>query len=263
MKKIYSIIIALMVTLAVSAQSTREYVDLGLPSGTLWATCNVGANKPEEYGDYFAWGETVTKEAYGNGNYKWYETENTTITKYCTDSRQGTVDNKTEILSEDDAATANWGSDWCMPSLDQINELCNSDYTTIEWIVQDEVNRFNGCLITSKKNDNTLFLPAAGYRYYGSLCEGCGGYWSRSLSMDSSNSAYRLNILVRNIGYVDDNRCFGFSVRPVRSKGGSATSVDGIADNQKAAKSRKYISDGNLVIEKGGKLYNANGIMVK
>ena len=262
MKKLYSAIIALMTTLAVSAQSTKEYVDLGLPSGTLWATCNVGASKPEEYGDYFAWGETIPKEAYSNGNYKWYDVEYSTITKYCIDSRQGSVDNKTELLPEDDAATANWGSDWCMPSLDQIKELYNSDYTTTEWIIQDEVGRFNGCLITSKKNGNTLFLPAAGYYYYGKFDDsGCGGYWSRSLSTDGSYGAYRLNLLVRRIDCVEDGRGYGFSVRPVRSK--VATSINDVADNRKAAKSRKYISGGNLVIEKGGKQYNVYGIKTK
>ena len=194
----------------------HEYVDLGLPSGTLWATCNVGAEKPEEYGDYFAWGETTPKEGYGEGSYKWCGAEYLTVTKYCTDSRQGTVDNKIELLFEDDAATANWGSGWYMPSLDQIKELYDSNCTTTKWTT---MNWVRGWLITSKKNGNTLFLPTAGYRYYGKLSDsGCGGYWSRSLSTDTSYGAYRLDLNTDGIKYVYDNRWIGFSVRPVCSK---------------------------------------------
>ena len=101
----------------------HEYVDLDLPSGTLWATCNVGAEKPEEYGDYFAWGETKTKENYDWSTYKWCNGSEYELTKYCVSGRYGTVDNKTELLPEDDAATANWGSNWCMPTVEQIEEL--------------------------------------------------------------------------------------------------------------------------------------------
>ena len=97
----------------------HEYVDLGLPSGTLWATCNVGASKPEEYGDYFAWGEVKAKDKFDVSTYKWYNGSYKAITKYCTDSEYGTVDNKTELLPEDDVATAYWGSSWCIPSSKQ------------------------------------------------------------------------------------------------------------------------------------------------
>ena len=105
-------------------KDNHEYVDLGLPSGTLWATCNVGASKPEEYGDYFAWGETKTKETYQGENYKWVNGD--LFTKYCTNSLYGNVDNLLELLPEDDAATANWGNNWCTPSKDQFDELKNS-----------------------------------------------------------------------------------------------------------------------------------------
>ena len=82
----------------------HEWVDLGLPSGTLWATCNVGANAPEEFGDYFAWGEIAPKDYYDWNTYKWCDNSGYSLTKYCTDSYYGTVDNKTELDPEDDAA---------------------------------------------------------------------------------------------------------------------------------------------------------------
>ena len=86
----------------------HEYVDLGLPSGTLWATCNVGANSPEEYGNHFAWGETTPKEFYSWGTYKWCNGTANSLTKYCYDSKWGTVDNNIELVHEDDAAHVNW-----------------------------------------------------------------------------------------------------------------------------------------------------------
>ena len=129
-------------------KDNHEYVDLGLPSGTLWATCNVGASKPEEYGDYFAWGEIEPKKTYEYENYKLGAQEGK-VTKYCTNSYWGVVDNKLELLPEDDAATANWGSNWCMPSKDQFDELKNSDYTTIE---KTTLNGIDGVKVTSKKN---------------------------------------------------------------------------------------------------------------
>ena len=161
----------------------REYVDLGLPSGTLWATCNVGASKPEEYGDYFAWGETTPKSTYDWSTYRWCKGSYYTMTKYCTDSKygyNGFTDNLTELQPEDDAATANWGSGWKMPSYDQINELVNDEYTTSEWT---QLNGVYGCKVTSKSNGNSIFLPAAGYRWSGELRNaGSFGYcWSSSL----------------------------------------------------------------------------------
>ena len=190
-------------------------VDLGLPSGTLWATCNVGAEKPEDYGDYFAWGETTPKETYNLSTYKWCNGSYDTFTKYCTSSHYGTVDNQRELFPEDDAATANWGSDWHMPTIDQMIELCNLSYTTIEWTT---LNGVNGRLITSKQNGKTLFLPAAGYRGDGSLYRAgsYGNYWSRSLYAVNNNNAYFLDFYPSGIGCNYNNRHYGLSVRPVR-----------------------------------------------
>ena len=203
----------------------RDYVDLGLPSGTLWATCNVGANNPEEYGDYFAWGETTGynggKTDFTSDTYKYYNYDGSfyKVTKYVASSNFGTVDNKSELEPEDDAATANWGSGWQMPSLEQFNELINSSNTTTEWTTQNGVY---GRKITSKSNGNFIFLPAAGYRWSGGLyyAGSEGAYWSCSLNTDHSGCAYELAFYSSDIDTFGD-RCYrdrGLSVRPVRKQ---------------------------------------------
>ena len=195
----------------------HEWVDLGLPSGTLWATCNVGASSPEEYGDHFAWGETEPKNDYYWDTYKYCQGTKTTLTKYCTDSYYGTVDNKTELEPSDDAATVNWGSGWQMPSKEQCQELINSSYTTITWTT---MNGKYGRKITSKSNGNSIFLPAAGWRNDTFLnAVGYNGlYWSRSLDAGNSGSADCLDFVSSDIGTYYDYRYVGRSVRPVRVK---------------------------------------------
>ena len=196
---------------------THEWVDLGLPSGTLWATCNVGANSPEEYGDYFAWGETQPKTTYHMSNYKYCKGTYLIMTKYCTSSSYGIVDNKTELEPSDDAATVNWGNDWQMPSLGQVEELTCGSYTNISWTT---LNGVHGRKITSKSNGNSIFLPAAGYRLNTSLiyAGSCGYYWSRSLCTSDSYFAYDLYFNSSGIDTNDDCRYDGRSVRPVRVK---------------------------------------------
>lgn len=154
----------------------HEYVDLGLPSGTMWATCNIGANSPEEYGDYFAWGETAPKESYNWSTYFDTEDDGNTFKKYYISS------GLTELQPEDDAATANWGSGWQIPSLEQFIELKN--YTTSEWTT---VNGIKGRKITSEENGNSIFLPAAGI-YNGKALWNAGTYgeyWLRTLAIGS------------------------------------------------------------------------------
>ena len=190
----------------------HEYVDLGLPSGTLWATCNVGATAPEEYGDYFAWGETEPKEVYNWTTYKWCNGSSSTLTKYCTKSSYGTVDNKTELDPEDDAANVNWGENWRMPTLDQQTELQTK--CTWTWTTQNGVS---GRLVTGP-NGNTLFLPAAGYRIDSSLYNAgsWGNYWSRTLYNNSPNGAGSVYFHSDNVYCYYNNRSYGFTVRPVR-----------------------------------------------
>ena len=194
----------------------HDYVDLGLPSGTLWATMNVGASSPEEYGDYFAWGETTPKSVYNWSTYKWFNGSNNTLTKYCTNSSYGNngfVDNKTELDPEDDAATANWGAMWRMPSLEQIGELYNN--CTSQWTTRNGVN---GRLFTSTINSASLFLPAAGYRWDSELnnagSNGC--YWSRTLDASIPSIAYDLYFNSGDVNWYGSSRCYGYGVRAVR-----------------------------------------------
>ena len=199
------------------SKEDHDSVDLGLPSGTLWATCNVGASSPEEYGDYFAWGEIEPKNDYIVSTYKYCKGTFSTLTKYCTNSSCGTVDNKTELEPSDDAATANWGSGWQMPSFEQCRELYNSSYTTTTWTT---MNGKYGRKITSRSNGNSIFLPAAGCRRGTSLdsAGSFGCYWSRSLYAGYSNDAYVLFFNSRNIFTGNVIRYRGWSVRPVRVK---------------------------------------------
>jgi uncharacterized repeat protein (TIGR02543 family) len=193
----------------------HDYVDLGLPSGTKWATCNVGADFPEDYGDYFAWGETEPKEEYDLSTYKWHEGSYYTHTKYCTSSTYGKVDNKTTLDLADDAANANWGGNWRMPTKTEQDELINTNYTTWTWTTQNGVK---GYIVTSKSNGNSIFLPAAGYRDFSDLWdEGFNGYYSSSsLYTDNSGGACRLYF---ESSYVSSGsyslRRRGWSVRPV------------------------------------------------
>ncbi len=216
----------------------HAYVDLGLPSGTLWATCNIGAEKPIDNGDYFAWGEVTPKEVYNWTTYKWcvydtipaYENElgiwvdqqiNMYFTKYNTDAslgRNGFVDNKTVLDSIDDAAAVNWGGKWRMPTYDQIYELNNK--CTWEW--QTGTNADGDHVAYYKvtgPSGNSIYLPAAGYRNGSSLRnEGSNGfYWSSSLSESTPNYAYYLYFYEGHWYWDNDYRYRGLSVRPVCS----------------------------------------------
>ena len=145
-----------------TTENGHVYVDLGL--SVKWATCNVGATKAEEEGDYFAWGETETKEIYNWETYKWCNGTYNSMTKYCSDSQYGTVDNKTILDIEDDAARANWGGTWRMPTeaeIEEMEENCIITKTTL--------NGVNGWTITSEINGNSIFVPVNGHYEDGNL----------------------------------------------------------------------------------------------
>ena len=188
----------------------HEYVDLGL--SVKWATCNVGANKPEDYGDYFAWGETKPKSTYDWSTYKWCRGSYDTQTKYNHKRGYGTVDKKRTLELADDAARANWGGSWRMPTKaeqDELREKCTWIWTT--------QNGVAGYKVTSKSNGNSIFLPAAGYRY-GSWLYNVGSYgyyWSSSLGTDRPDYAYELYIYSDDVSLNDYRRYSGCSVRPV------------------------------------------------
>lgn len=191
-------------------------VDLGLPSGTLWADRNVGADSPEDYGDYFAWGETKPKSNYDWSTYFWCNDSYDELTKYCTrDSygNNGFTDNKTELDLSDDAASVNWDKSWCMPNLNQIKELVEK--CTWAWTTSNSVNGYR----VTGPNGNSIFLPAAGYRDSDKVyCVGSHGYyWSRLLNTSNSNYASYLYFYTYGFAWNCYNyRYYGQSIRPVR-----------------------------------------------
>ena len=181
-------------------------VDLGL--SVKWATMNVGASNTEEYGDYFAWGETEPKEVYGTSTYKWYSSSGN-LTKYNTASHYGIVDNKTQLELSDDAAHVNLGGDWRMPTDAEWAEL--REQCTWMWTTQNGVN---GYTVTGP-NGKSIFLPAAGYRSGNSLREvgEVDRYWSSSLAIPYTT--YALGSSVKS-GLSGFYRSEGVPVRPVR-----------------------------------------------
>ena len=210
------------------ATPVPEAIDLGLPSGIKWASFNIGASKPEEYGDHYAWGETEPyyssqdpltwnegKEAgYDWPSYKWCMGEYDTMTKYCSNSSSGYsgfTDNKTVLDPEDDVAYANLGGKWRMPTDEEFTELSNN--CTWEWT---SMNGINGRKVTGP-NGNSIFFPAAGGCFESSLNDAgsYGYYWSSSLRTDYSKYGWSVNFnssyVMRNYDY----RCYGLSVRPV------------------------------------------------
>ena len=186
----------------------HAYVDLGL--SVKWATCNVGANKPSDYGNYFAWGEVELKATYNWSTYKYCAGSSSTMTKYCVNSnwgKDGFTDNKTVLDPEDDAATANWGGAWRMPTKAEQDELRKN--CTWTWTTQNGVNGYK----VTGPNGNSIFLPAAGFMYDGTLGDaGSGGiYWSSSLYTGSPTCAY--DVYFNSMSF--SSRHFGFIVRPV------------------------------------------------
>ena len=178
-----------------------EAVDLGL--SVKWASFNLGASAPEGYGDFYAWGETTPKDNYDISTYKWHG--NNTYTKY------GTVDNKTVLDLSDDAARANWGGNWRMPTDADWTELWAECTTT--WTTQ---NGTNGRLVTGP-NGNSIFLPATGYRKGASRYDigSVGNYWSSSLHTSDQRLADYAYFHSGGVGRQHDYRYYGQSVRPV------------------------------------------------
>ena len=182
-----------------------EYVDLGLPSGLKWATCNVGASSPEDYGDYFAWGEITTKSTYTEDNSLTYGLNKSQL------QSQGYIDGSGNLTPSHDAATANWGGSWRMPTEDEMQELV--DYCEWEWT---QVNGVNGSKVIGP-NGSYIFLPAAGdlrgtwLNYTGEN----GRCWSSTPYESNSNSAYCLSFFSGGPHVSWYDRSYGRSVRPV------------------------------------------------
>lgn len=188
----------------------HEFVDLGLPSGLLWAETNVGASSSSGYGYYFAWGETKTKSYYDWSTYKWGD-EHINMTKY------NSTDEKTSLDDEDDAATVKWGAPCRMPDSSEFEEL----YNKCDWSWQSNYKGTSGYLVTGPSG-NTIFFPASGKRNNGDLSYSgsIGYYWSRSLRSDYTQNAHYLYFFnSRLVDSTDNhNRFLGFPVRPVAEK---------------------------------------------
>ena len=242
--------------------ATPEYVDLGLPSGVKWATFNVGATKPEEYGDYFAWGETEPKELYDWSTYKWCDGSYNTLTKYNTNSEYGVVDNKKILESSDDAATANWGGDWRMPSTEEWNELFSN--SSLKW---EERNGVSGVTLVSVQNGNSLFLPAAGVYHYdnGLISQNTEGYY-RTNSLDESRGTISLGFsYTGSINWYANDRCFGQPVRPVYDARAEETTVPTVVTSAvtqitetSAVVGGNVTSDGGASVTERGVVYSTN-----
>lgn len=189
----------------------HKFVDLGLPSGLLWADRNVGADSPYDYGDFFAWGETKTKTNFSLDNYKWYNTSSSSYSNY------NNYDKRTTLLSSDDAASANWGDKWHMPSKSDIIEL----YFNCYWTWKSGNNAYHGTngYLVEGPNGNEIFLPASGYMDSRGLhSKGVSGNY---LSRNMGSYIYDCYAFCFGDGYVEDGNCFrtdGLSVRPVAYK---------------------------------------------
>jgi len=191
----------------------HEYVDLGLPSGTLWATCNVGADSIGDYGDRFAWGETSPKEAYNWQTYK-YTNDDKWVLKYCVNNHgthngvYGSEDLLTELEAIDDAATVNWGDGWRTPTADDWRELRDNCFH--DTIV---LNNVRGHLIKSP-NGNSIFLPVE------EIYPVFAYYWSSTLNTDYGPYyafIYRFKFFDNDHGMSATERYRGCAVRPVCS----------------------------------------------
>ena len=197
----------------------HDYIDLGLPSGTMWATCNVGAENPEEYGDYFAWGETQSKDVYNWSTYLYCNGDYNQLTKYCTQSVfgfNGFTDNLAVLLPVDDAATTHWGEGWRTPTYENWVELlsrCSHTWTTRNGVA--------GCLFTGR-NGNSIFLPAASTRYDDESRNAGdeGFYWSRTLHKSEPDGVkgFKFIISFEDCDLYDDlSRSSGRPIRAVCS----------------------------------------------
>lgn len=211
-------------------KSPYEFIDLGLSVD--WCTCNIGATKPEEYGWYFQWGDTKAynsdRTPVGGGgiaisfdweNYPLCNGTESTMTKYCINSSYGTVDNKTVLEPEDDAAHVHIGGDCRMPTGEELNELLNACNT--EWVTNYNDSGIKGRLFTLKSDPTkTLFFPAGG-NLDGMSWEDAGqfGYcWSSSISSSSSSNGQYLNFFSNNCRVLNSNRYYGWATRAVLPK---------------------------------------------
>lgn len=229
-----------------STSDITEYVDLGLSVN--WATCNIGASKPEEYGNHYAWGETESKSYYQWNFYKWSKLSgggyNLSLTKYNISGEHGVVDNKITLDQSDDVASVILGGNWRIPTDAELTEL--REQCTWIWTTQ---NGINGYKVTSKSNGNSIFLPAAGLGGYSGLQQlgSEGFYWSNSLYTDNPKTACCLHFGSDSVEEAEIPRCEGTPIRPVCPKEPEKTEPsNGIGVFSVAADKQVTFSKGNL-----------------
>lgn len=248
----------------VSAPAYVETIDLGL--SVRWASCNLGATTPEDYGDYFAWGETKPKSRYVLPTYMLANTydddlEYPHLTKYCDSTKYGDngfIDNKTVLEPEDDAATVNWGEEWRMPTHAEWIELY--EQCTWTWVMRGNLSGYYK--VTSKTKGTSIFLPAAGYRIrtiYDAVGKS-GYYWSSTLEENHCISARNFHFMETFQSGRTAYRYCGLSVRPVRAdKTGTGITTTLQADDASATTARKVLRNGQVLIERGGEAYTIMG----
>jgi len=188
-----------------------EAVDLGL--SVKWANMNVGASKESGFGSYFAWGETKPKAYYSWNTYAWSKENTQLLIKY------SPTDGKSQLVPSDDAAHANWGGEWRMPTMEECEELTDPDKCKWEWMTKDGVN---GYKVTGKKTGNSIFLPITGLRFYEGIQFRAvyGYYWTSTLYTTTPNKAWCLEFNVSDVnvhfGNLSSNRFSGRCIRAVR-----------------------------------------------
>ena len=208
-------------------ENGHDYVDLGL--SVKWASVNVGASEPEDYGNYYSWGDITTRETYSWYYYRYAKGSRTTLTKYCFESKQGYddfTDNKMVLDPEDDVAYVEWGGNWRMPTKDEQEELI----TNCDW-TKTVRNGVNGFIVTSKiegYTDRSIFIPLSGYYENSKISDRgeCGYLWSNTLSEEYTSDGYNLYMESKGNGVSPAERFYGLSIRPVLS---SKTWIDSIS----------------------------------
>ena len=215
------------ITITGSCEYTLEYeeasyqaIDLGLPSGTLWASCNVGASSPEQYGNYYAWGELEPKSTYTPENYRWYTGVDTEFSKY------NSTDELYELEAVDDVANVEMGGEWRIPTDLQLEELIGN--TTSSWATDYDGTGVAGVILTSNNNGNSIFLPAAGGKQGSETIPGAVTIWSSYLRERDTGRSFALFCSEDDFDITGVPRFIGVSVRGVLGAGPSPGPLDPI-----------------------------------
>lgn len=200
-------------------EKTADCIDLGLPSGKKWAACNLGANVPEEYGAYFAWGEIEAKQTFEWNNYKLGNGETDSkikMTKYCSHSKRGKVDNRQRLEAADDAAVALSAGKWRIPTKEEWEELLNG--CTWEWVKNYNGKGFDMKVGTSKTNGKTILFPFSGYYNGTAFIKDEIEFWTASQNADNGLEAFYVRMMTHNQSVENGYRKQGMPIRAIANK---------------------------------------------